>query len=178
MSLKESLTKLMKENGWTAESVRKAIKSLQSVSVEKGNLIPYCLLGEKKQKILECLFTCGGTQYIDKMVAGRFVSNGNYPTEAEGIYRINPDFTIDLSETKPRYENETPKTVIRVWEITPNLDSSYDSAIIRGYQEAVEYAKSVVSSLMDDIADEFPIEIKIASVEITLAEYEEFQVTT
>ena len=55
MSIQTELRKLMTENNWTAESVRKAIEKLQNVSVENKNLIPFILLGEKKQKILEAL---------------------------------------------------------------------------------------------------------------------------
>lgn len=72
-------------------------------------------------------------------------------------------------------ENEPLDKVVSVWEIEPCLDSSYDSAVIRGYQEAVEYAKEAVLTLMDDIEDGFPIKIKIETVEMTLAEYEELQ---
>ncbi len=54
---------------------------------------------------------------------------------------------------------ETPDTLITIWEITPSLDHGYDCCVIRGYQNAVKYAKEVVISLMDDSDNELPITI-------------------
>lgn len=68
---------------------------------------------------------------------------------------------------------ESPDTTIIVWTIEPAIGTDYDYAVVRCYQDAVEYAKNVVESLMDDPDIESPINIKIGQQKMALACYEE-----
>jgi len=68
-------------------------------------------------------------------------------------------------------ETEEPNQVITVWKITPHLDTSYDHCLVRGYQDAVEYAKDVLTILMDDTERELPIKVVIDRCEMTVDDY-------
>jgi len=70
-------------------------------------------------------------------------------------------------------KDEHPDTLITVWGIEPTIEQQYDSVVIRGYQESVRYAKSVVESLMDDPEMEYPVVIKISQIEMSLRDYED-----
>ena len=121
--IQTALRKLMADNNWTAESVVKAIKSLQSVSVEKGNPIPFILLGEKKQKILSCVNE--HVKAVQFLLHGTLdwntICRANQPVDLT-FYRINPDWTLpDLSETPQRYESGTWVADIRSGDAFPVL---------------------------------------------------------
>lgn len=68
---------------------------------------------------------------------------------------------------------EKPDTQITVWEITPSLDYSYDSCVIRDYYDAGKYATQVLESIMDDPDRDFPATITIGHCQMSLADYEE-----
>lgn len=71
---------------------------------------------------------------------------------------------------RPITEDEPLNKVIKVWEITPHVDTSYDTLVEREYQKAVEAAKCVVEHLMDE-PFEGCLEIKIRLIEMTLEDY-------
>ena len=71
----------------------------------------------------------------------------------------------------PIPEGETPDTRITVWEIWPSRGG--DVAWIRSYQEAMQYAKDVVESIMDNPSADYPVMIKINQKQMTLRFYEE-----
>ena len=74
---------------------------------------------------------------------------------------------------RPIPTDETLDTLIKVWEITPSLNPDYDSCVIREYNQAVQYVKHVVESLMDDPEIQLPIKVEIDVVEMPLGEFEE-----
>ena len=80
--------------------------------------------------------------------------------------------------------NEDPQSVIKVWQIEPHLNGEYDSAVVRGYQDALIYAKDVVEYVMDEYEDicNYDIDelgkgqiVKISLIEMILEDYEGFQ---
>jgi hypothetical protein len=73
----------------------------------------------------------------------------------------------------PVADDETVETVIDVWEIEPAINADYDFAVIRCYQQAVEYAQRVVETLMDDSDNAFPLKIEIRQAKMNRGDYEE-----
>ncbi|MGE4195935.1 MAG: hypothetical protein AB7G11_02270 [Phycisphaerales bacterium] len=67
---------------------------------------------------------------------------------------------------------ESPSDRVLVWEIEPHYDRQYSHGIARDYQDAVEFAKTVVERLMDsvdpDVIRHEPIEVKIRLIEMTV----------
>jgi len=55
---------------------------------------------------------------------------------------------------------------IDVWEVHPHIDTSFDYAIFDDYARAIEYAKEVVESVFDELAngDEVQISIKLTTM--------------
>lgn len=74
---------------------------------------------------------------------------------------------------RPVPPDETPETVVTVWEIEPSMDSSYDYCVIRCYQDAVNYAQSVVEMLMDDPDQEYPCSVQIRQSQMTRGDLDE-----
>jgi len=68
---------------------------------------------------------------------------------------------------------EGPDTLIMVWTIEPAIDTGYDYAVNRCYQDAMTYAQNVVENLMDDPDQEFPVTVKIGQEQMMLSDYEE-----
>ncbi len=74
--------------------------------------------------------------------------------------------------------DETDDTVITVWEIEPHTSGAYTHGVIRGYQEAVAFAKSVLEGLMDEPDSEEELREEGLAVtmrlrEMRLSEYQE-----
>ncbi len=74
--------------------------------------------------------------------------------------------------------DETDDTIISVWEIEPHTSDAYTSGLVRGYQDACEFAKNVLEGIMDDTDNEedfrgIGLTVKISLREMTLREYKE-----
>lgn len=61
---------------------------------------------------------------------------------------------------------QSPDEEIDVWEVHPHLDASFDYAIFDDHTRAIEYAKEVVESVFDELAngDEASIIIKVTTM--------------
>ena len=74
-------------------------------------------------------------------------------------------------------DNETPETVIRVWEITPHPTSrQYGSLVIRSWQEMLRYMNEQLDIYLESFeVDEISegVSLKFRVVEMTNAEYDE-----
>lgn len=68
---------------------------------------------------------------------------------------------------------ETPDTQITVWEISPALNTDFDSCVIRPYHDFVDYAQRVIEQIMDNPDQEYPAVITISQPRMTVAKYEE-----
>jgi hypothetical protein len=102
------------------------------------------------------------------------MSNKNGQDHADGS-AATPCSVSRNYHGKPVEESETPETQIHVWEIEPSLDTGYDYAVIRCYQDAVEYAKRVVEDVMDDPERQYPTSVIIRQSSMSLADYDELQ---
>lgn len=78
---------------------------------------------------------------------------------------------------RPVSENESPDTIIKVWEISPHPDSrEYDCCVIRSWQHMLDY----VSNHLDDVLDRLEpedekagISIRFRVIEMTRGDYDE-----
>lgn len=75
---------------------------------------------------------------------------------------------------KPAPESEDPNSVIKVWQISPHTDQSYDDCIIRDYHQAIKWAQGLVETVMDD-DQRLPATIDIRLVEMRLCDFREIQ---
>jgi len=68
--------------------------------------------------------------------------------------------------TKPKAKPTEAAAEIDVWEVHPNLDTSFDYAIFDDHIRALEYAKDVLESVIDELAtgDESQITIKLKTM--------------
>lgn len=69
--------------------------------------------------------------------------------------------------------NEPPDNLVRVWEITPHHDKSFDYAVIRDYNSALDYANGRLNNLTEDADEGDEIKVKMVLRSMTLREYEE-----
>ncbi len=72
-----------------------------------------------------------------------------------------------MSEADSKYEE------IDVLEVHPHLNMDYDYAVFDDHVKAIEYAKEVVSSFIDDAGEGEWIEMKIKHSIMTRGDYEE-----
>jgi len=75
---------------------------------------------------------------------------------------------------EPAPTNETPDALIKVWQISPHTDRSYDCCIIRDYHKAMKWAQDLVETVMDD-DDWLPATIEIKLTEMRLGNFLELQ---
>ena len=61
---------------------------------------------------------------------------------------------------------------IDVWEVHPHLNTDYDYAIFDDHVRAIEYAKEVVSSFIDDAGLNDELEMKIKHVVMTRYDFD------
>ena len=69
--------------------------------------------------------------------------------------------------------NKEDLTEIDVWEVYPHLNTDYDYAIFDDHTRAIEYAKEVVSSFIDDASSGEELELKIKHTTMTRGDFEE-----
>lgn len=62
---------------------------------------------------------------------------------------------------------------IDVWEVHPHLNTDYDYAVFDDHVRAIEYAKEVVASFIDDAGEGDCMEMKIKHSVMTRGDYEE-----
>ena len=75
--------------------------------------------------------------------------------------------------------NEQPSDVILVWEVDPHIDSGYDVAVIRGWEDMLDFVRDVTETQCEDhTPDELQwhgVTVKIKLREMTVSDYEELQ---
>jgi hypothetical protein len=62
---------------------------------------------------------------------------------------------------------------IDVWEVWPHLNTDYDYAIFDDHTRAIEYAKEVVSSFIDDAGPNDELEMKIKHTTMTRGDFDQ-----
>lgn len=62
---------------------------------------------------------------------------------------------------------------IDVWEVHPHLNMDYDYAIFDDHSQAIEYAKTVIESFIDDAQENDELQMKIKHVTMTRYDFEE-----
>lgn len=55
---------------------------------------------------------------------------------------------------RPVPADESPETVIKVWEITPHLSDKYDGLMVRGWQEMLDQLRVIAEHRLEDAEDD------------------------